>query len=80
MPIIKTLADNHSHRDKGALAKLARDTTEASRQEAARSADVAYIFHVVDILSEEKFLRTKTLLSARSRAVTGIKEGLTEAS
>jgi hypothetical protein len=59
---------------------LACDTTEASRQEAARSADFADIFHVVDILSEEEFLRTKTLFRARSRTVTGIRERHTEAS
>jgi hypothetical protein len=60
---------------------LARDTTKASRQEAARSADFADIFHVVNILSEEAFLPTKILFfRTRSRAVTGMREGHTEAS
>jgi hypothetical protein len=38
------------------LAKLARDATNASRQEATRSTDIADIFNAVHITSKEAFL------------------------
>jgi hypothetical protein len=72
--------ENLSHRNEGTLTKLACDTTEASRHEAARSADFADIFHVVNITSKEAFLRTRFLFRAHSRAVIGMREGHTDAS
>jgi hypothetical protein len=68
--------------DDGTLTQLARDASDASRQEATRPADIADIFHLVYILGEEEFLWTKNPLSERvlARAATGDGTGRTEAS
>lgn len=49
---------------------MARDAAETSRHEAARSADIPDIFHIVNVMSEEAFLGA----NSSSKRVAGMRE------